>query len=69
MNFVLQHPSNSTSPNHFSTNPSTPDSGTDAQSLDPIEEFSNLGLRLTLPPSLIASEYAKVSSTSCFMKY
>lgn len=48
------HPSNSTSPNHFSTTPSTPDSGSpsEAQSLDPIEEFSNLGLKFTMPPSL-----------------
>ena len=55
--FSPQHLSNSTSPNHFSTT-STPDSGspTDAQSLDPIEEFSNLGLKFTLPPSLADPE-------------
>ncbi|XP_054711572.1 hypoxia-inducible factor 1-alpha-like isoform X2 [Uloborus diversus] len=43
------HPSNSASPDHFHTTPSTPDSGSlsDVPSLDPIDEFSDL--KFTMP--------------------
>ncbi|XP_035210552.1 hypoxia-inducible factor 1-alpha-like isoform X2 [Stegodyphus dumicola] len=47
------HTSNSTSPDRFNTTPGTPDSGSlsDIPSLDPIDEFSNLDLKFTMPPS------------------